>query len=114
MLLLQPWLAVTGETPVPSDGSAALPKTGTGCKLRSGKRKYGAHFHSGTGSFMSLDLFHPVIQRWFLGRFAAPTEPQRQGWPHIAAGAHTLIAAPTGSGKTLTAFLAAIDRLLKQ
>ena len=62
---------------------------------------------------MSLDSFHPIIQRWFLGRFAAPTEPQRQGWPPIVAGGHTLIAAPTGSGKTLTAFLAAIDRLLK-
>ncbi len=34
-----------------------------------------------------------------------------QGWPHIAAGDHTLICAPTGSGKTLTAFLASIDRL---
>ncbi|MGE5192932.1 MAG: DEAD/DEAH box helicase, partial [Deltaproteobacteria bacterium] len=62
---------------------------------------------------MPLETFHPVIQRWFLGRFSAPTEPQRQGWPHIAGGRHTLIAAPTGSGKTLTAFLAAIDRLLK-
>jgi len=34
-----------------------------------------------------------------------------QGWPHIAAGEHTLICAPTGSGKTLTSFLASIDRL---
>ena len=63
---------------------------------------------------MPLAAFHPVTQRWFLGRFRAPTEPQRQGWPHIIHGAHTLIAAPTGSGKTLTAFLAAIDRLLKE
>src|SRR6476661_10401698 len=62
----------------------------------------------------ALDAFHPVIRQWFLGRFSAPTEPQQQGWPPIAAGAHTLIAAPTGSGKTLTAFLAAIDRLLKE
>jgi ATP-dependent Lhr-like helicase len=61
-----------------------------------------------------LDAFHPLIQRWFLGRFAAPTEPQALGWPHIAQRGHTLIAAPTGSGKTLTAFLAAIDRLLKE
>ena len=62
---------------------------------------------------MSLELFHPVIQRWFRGRFAAPTEPQELGWPDLVAGRDVLIAAPTGSGKTLTAFLAAIDRLLR-
>ncbi|MBI3865650.1 MAG: DEAD/DEAH box helicase [Planctomycetia bacterium] len=62
----------------------------------------------------SLEAFHPLIRQWFLGRFRAPTEPQAAGWPHIARGEHTLIAAPTGSGKTLTAFLAAIDRLLKE
>ncbi|TWU11657.1 putative ATP-dependent helicase Lhr [Symmachiella macrocystis] len=61
----------------------------------------------------TLHNFHPLIQQWFRSRFAAPTEPQQRGWPFIADGQHTLIAAPTGSGKTLTAFLAAIDRLLK-
>jgi ATP-dependent Lhr-like helicase len=61
---------------------------------------------------MAFFGFHPLIARWFESRFDGPTEPQRLGWPPIAAGAHTLIAAPTGSGKTLTAFLSCIDRLL--
>jgi ATP-dependent Lhr-like helicase len=61
-----------------------------------------------------MDHFHPLIRQWFLGRFGAPTEPQAQGWPHIAAGRHTLIAAPTGSGKTLAAFLVCLDRLFRQ
>ncbi len=47
-------------------------------------------------------------------RFATPTEPQEQGWPHILAGRTTLISAPTGSGKTLAAFLACIDRLVRK
>ena len=63
---------------------------------------------------MSLSAFHPIVREWFESRFAGPTEPQAQGWPAIAAGRHTLISAPTGSGKTLTAFLAVIDRLLRQ
>ena len=63
---------------------------------------------------MPLQRFHPVIQDWFRGRFAGPTDAQRLGWPHIAAGRHTLISAPTGSGKTMAAFLACIDQLLRQ
>lgn len=63
---------------------------------------------------MPLSGFHPIISEWFRSRFEHPTEPQQQGWPHIAAGAHALIAVPTGSGKTLTAFLVCLDRLLKR
>src|SRR6266487_2551620 len=61
-----------------------------------------------------LAPFHPAVRGWFLGRFGAPTPPQRDGWPLIRGGRHTLIAAPTGSGKTLAAFLSAIDALLRQ
>src|SRR5262245_41142403 len=62
---------------------------------------------------MPLPSFHPVIAEWFSQRFATPTEPQRLGWPTICEQRDTLIAAPTGSGKTLTAFLASLDRLLR-
>jgi ATP-dependent Lhr-like helicase len=38
--------------------------------------------------------------------------PQLEGWPAIARGESTLILAPTGTGKTLTAFLWCIDKLM--
>src|SRR5439155_25320667 len=63
---------------------------------------------------MSLDRFHPVIQRWFSETLGEPTAAQRQGWAAIREGRHTLIAAPTGSGKTLAAFLTALDDLFTE
>ena len=63
---------------------------------------------------MSLESFHPAVARWFAGRFAEPTAPQRRAWPVIQSGRDALIAAPTGSGKTFAAFLAAIDSLVRQ
>src|SRR5437870_13682348 len=63
---------------------------------------------------MPLSGFHPAVTRWFGERFSAPTEPQRHAWPVIQAGRDALIAAPTGSGKTFAAFLAAIDSLVRQ
>src|SRR5256886_5040651 len=61
-----------------------------------------------------LALFSPPVADWFRSTFGAPTPPQAAGWPAIARGDHTLILAPTGSGKTLTAFLWGIDRLLNE
>ncbi|MEA3217054.1 MAG: ATP-dependent helicase Lhr and Lhr-like helicase, partial [Acidimicrobiia bacterium] len=62
----------------------------------------------------AMAAFHPAVQAWFNRRFPeGPTPPQLEAWPHIAAGADTLVAAPTGSGKTLSAFLVAIDRLYR-
>ena len=58
-----------------------------------------------------LDAFSPATREWFRGSFSAPTAAQRGAWEAISRGDHTLVVAPTGSGKTLSAFLWAIDRL---
>ena len=58
--------------------------------------------------------FSARTRSWFERSFEAPTPAQVKGWPAIATGANTLICAPTGSGKTLTAFLWGIDSLAKK
>ena len=63
---------------------------------------------------MPLAHFHPAVARWFERTFPGPTPAQIAAWPQIRAGRHTLVAAPTGSGKTLTAFLAALDELVRR
>jgi ATP-dependent Lhr-like helicase len=59
-----------------------------------------------------LELFHPITAKWFRAVFESVTPPQREGWPSIARGESTLILAPTGTGKTLTAFLWCLDKLM--
>src|SRR5919204_6756697 len=58
-----------------------------------------------------LSVFSPATRAWFKRTFDTPTPAQERGWPAIASGGNVLIQAPTGSGKTLTAFLYALDRL---
>ncbi|NMM84112.1 ATP-dependent helicase [Rhodococcus sp. SRB_17] len=58
-----------------------------------------------------LERFSRATREWFDGAFTAPTNAQLGAWESIASGAHTLVVAPTGSGKTLSAFLWALDQL---
>ena len=59
-----------------------------------------------------LEAFSEPTRTWFRAAFAEPTAAQDGAWEAIGAGRHALVVAPTGSGKTLSAFLWSIDRLL--
>ncbi|WP_336624004.1 ATP-dependent helicase, partial [Nocardioides sp.] len=61
-----------------------------------------------------LEHFSEPTREWFAAAFAEPTAAQTGAWSAIAAGRHALVVAPTGSGKTLSAFLWSIDRLLTE
>ncbi|GAA1543135.1 hypothetical protein GCM10009678_27120 [Actinomadura kijaniata] len=58
-----------------------------------------------------LGRFSSATREWFSGAFAAPTAAQAGAWESISGGDNTLVVAPTGSGKTLSAFLWSLDRL---
>jgi len=59
---------------------------------------------------MLPQTFHPIIRNWFTETYKNPTPVQAESWPLIEKGENVLAIAPTGSGKTLTAFLSAISR----
>ncbi|WP_375386562.1 ATP-dependent helicase [uncultured Microbacterium sp.] len=61
-----------------------------------------------------LERFGPATRDWFRGAFSAPTSAQIGAWDAISHGKHALVVAPTGSGKTLSAFLWAIDRIFRE
>lgn len=63
-------------------------------------------------SVKPLSTFHPIVREWFTDTLGAPSPPQVEGWPVIASGQHTLILAPTGTGKTLAAFLWELNALI--
>jgi ATP-dependent Lhr-like helicase len=59
-----------------------------------------------------LSLLHPVVAEWFTRKFSTVTEAQGGAVPLIHAGRNVLVSSPTGSGKTLTAFLAILNELI--
>ncbi|HET7398856.1 MAG TPA: ATP-dependent helicase [Intrasporangium sp.] len=59
----------------------------------------------------ALDRFSPATAEWFRSSFRAPTAAQAGAWAAVSSGHHCVVVAPTGSGKTLSAFLWAIDRM---
>ena len=61
-----------------------------------------------------LAPFSPAVRDWFRSSFEAPTDAQVRGWAAIASGHHTLVHAPTVSGKTVTACRGRRDRLATQ
>ncbi|MCM1102508.1 MAG: DEAD/DEAH box helicase [Clostridium sp.] len=61
-----------------------------------------------------LTVFAPKTAAWFRETLGAPTPVQELSWGAIAAGGHVLVSAPTGTGKTLSAFLVFLDRFKKQ
>src|ERR1700677_3685977 len=80
------------------------------------KRKIPAKADAATQQVSAADtalaLFHPITAKWFRAVFDGPTAPQVEGWPAISRGESTLILAPTGTGKTLAAFLWCLDKLM--
>ena len=76
---------------------------------------------SGQEPFSGTDVGDPLgslagpVRAWFARTFpGGPTPAQRDAWPAIGSGDHTLLVSPTGTGKTLAAFLAILDRLFRE
>ena len=61
-----------------------------------------------------LDSLSPPVRNWFKDKFPDFTDPQKLAIPRILKGEHLLLCSPTGSGKTLTAFLSIIDDLVRR
>src|SRR3989338_7331605 len=57
-------------------------------------------------------ILHPLVNRWFFSRFKSFTEAQLSAVYPIHCRENILVSSPTGSGKTLTAFLSVLNELI--
>jgi ATP-dependent Lhr-like helicase len=62
----------------------------------------------------SMGCLNPFVREWFSGRFTELTPPQKFSFKLIAQGKNVIITAPTGSGKTLSAFAYILSNLFTQ
>ena len=62
----------------------------------------------------ATEVLSAPVRAWFEETFPEGATPaQELAWPAIAAGENVLLIAPTGTGKTLAAFLAILDQLFR-
>jgi Lhr-like helicase len=59
-----------------------------------------------------LDSLHPFVREWFVNTFGTFSPPQRYAIRNIQKGMNSLISSPTGTGKTLSSFLAILNELV--
>jgi ATP-dependent Lhr-like helicase len=60
-----------------------------------------------------LEVLHPAVAEWFDSNFPSLSPPQRLAIVPISEGKNVLISSPTGTGKTLTAFLSIISEIIR-
>lgn len=69
-----------------------------------------------------LELLSEPVQKWWIDEFESYipvndgffTPPQKEAIPHIANDKSTIVASPTGSGKTLSSHVVQIDNLVQR